>query len=214
MTKRTTIIVAVVIALIVVGAAVGGGVGGSLASKTTATSSLPAGLTTSTTSSGGGVVTVTVDRSTSSSTTSTSSDQSSATSSSTSSSASSTQTSGMGSYDCPAVDNTQYIPSISTSSTFTIVCDADQPKGVTGTDGGTVDDLNDGVLATSIESCIDACAGNALGGGGCTAVTYGANITAALARGGITGNCFFKDQRAQTFVDDTSGQVISAYLDT
>jgi len=120
----------------------------------------------------------------------------------------------MGTYNCPAQNGTSYTPSIDTSATYTIVCDVDQPKGVSGIDGGLVEDINTGTVTYSIEACIDGCVGNNIGGGGCTAVTYGANVTLALTRTseGISGNCFYKTQRAADFVSDNSGQILSAFL--
>jgi len=119
----------------------------------------------------------------------------------------------MGSYNCPAQNNTSYSSSLDITSTYTIICDADQPGGAPGIDGSEVQDLNTGVVATSIEGCIDACVGNALGGGGCAAVTYDLNITKALSRGGVTGNCFLKDQRAEELLSYGVGVAVSAYLD-
>jgi hypothetical protein len=80
-----------------------------------------------------------------------------------------------------------------------------------GLNGGTVDDLT-AVVAYSIDACIDQCDAYNVAGGSCEAVTYGANITLALSRGGIQGNCFLKDQRGASNVADNSGQVEAAFL--
>lgn len=80
-----------------------------------------------------------------------------------------------------------------------------------GFNSGTVTDLT-AIVAYSIDSCIDQCVAYNVAGGSCQAVTYGANITLALSRGGIQGNCFLKDQRGASDVADNSGQVESAYL--
>jgi hypothetical protein len=68
------------------------------------------------------------------------------------------------------------------------------------------------VLATSIETCIDQCATQRYAGGNCSAVSYGANITQALNRGGVQGNCFLKDQRSAVGQVDLSGQQEAAFL--
>jgi hypothetical protein len=117
----------------------------------------------------------------------------------------------MGSYDCPAQNATTYTSPLSPSTPYTIICNADQPDGVAGITPDTlVRDLNTGLVASSIEACIDLCIGAAIGGSTCTSVTYGANITLALSRGGITGNCFLKNERAEKFLLDQS-EVVSAF---
>lgn len=87
-----------------------------------------------------------------------------------------------------------------------------QPAGVPGIAGGVVTDLNTGVVAESIETCIDACVGYATWNGRCVAVTYEANITAALEPYGSTGNCIFKAQRTRDVYMSDEGMMISAYL--
>jgi hypothetical protein len=120
----------------------------------------------------------------------------------------------MGAYDCPAQNSTIYTSPISPSTPYTIICNADQPDGVDAITPNTlVRDLNTGLVASSIEACIDLCIGAAIGSStssSCTAVTYGANITLALSRGGITGNCFLKNERARDFLLDQS-DVVSAF---
>ena len=77
--------------------------------------------------------------------------------------------------------------------------------------GTLVEDIT-AVVAYSIDTCIDQCVAYNVAGGTCNAVTYGANVTLALERGGIQGNCFLKNQRGATNVADNSGQVESAFL--
>ncbi|KAK5077579.1 hypothetical protein LTR24_009501 [Lithohypha guttulata] len=208
--KRAFIILTLAVFLFVAGAAVGGGIGGSLASKSSSKeiAQTETSSSSSPSSSSGGAATVSTSSSPSAARTT-------IIGTSTESTANPTQTAttSEGTYNCPAQNDTTYTPSISPTAIYTIICDADQPKGVTAAYYGTVDDLNDGVVATSIEACIDACAGIAIGGGGCTAVTYGANITLALSRGRITGNCFLKNQRPETLTVDNSGQIVSAFLE-
>lgn len=94
---------------------------------------------------------------------------------------------------------------------FTILCDTDWPEGVDGADGGTVEDLT-AVISYSIHDCIDSCVAYNIAGGSCEAVVYGANITLALSRGGVQGNCFLKTEPGAQDTADNSGQVEAAFL--
>lgn len=202
--KKWVAILVMILAMVIVGLAVGVGAGLGISQKSD-NESTQSSDTSSITS---------VAALTSSPSTSDASTTQSATRTSTSS-ASATPTSGMGSYNCPAQNNTLYTSNITRDVTYRILCSADQPVGVAGIDGGTVEDLNSGLVATSIEACIDLCVGAEIGGSTCTAVTYSANITTALDRGGITGNCFLKNQRAEEFMvaenDEYNRGAISAY---
>jgi hypothetical protein len=116
----------------------------------------------------------------------------------------------MGAYNCPSDNGTIYSPSITKSYTFQILCNIDW-YGVAISGNANLVDIQT-VLATSIDACIDSCAAQRFSGGNCSAVSYGANITLALSRGGVPGNCFLKDQRGLVDRKDTSGQEIAAYL--
>jgi hypothetical protein len=122
-----------------------------------------------------------------------------------------TPTSSEGSYNCPSDNNKSYVSSLLSTGTWNILCDTDWPNGVDAFGGGTVTDLT-AVIAYSIEGCIDQCAAYIVAGGSCEAVVYGANITLALSRGGVQGNCFLKSNRGAENTVDNSGQVEAAYL--
>lgn len=47
----------------------------------------------------------------------------------------------------------------------------------------------------------------------CKAVTYGANLTAAIVQSESEGNCYLKDARGSG-IYDSSGLVMSGYIDT
>jgi hypothetical protein len=118
----------------------------------------------------------------------------------------------MGSYNCPSDNGTAYTPSIAPTLRFTRLCDLDFTGGSAGVLGSKVKDLR-AFIATSLEACIDQCAADrSTHVSNCSAVSYGANITLALSRGGINGNCFLKDQRSVTPNIDNSGQEESAFL--
>jgi hypothetical protein len=200
--RRTVFwIVLAVVLLVIIGAAVGGGVGGALASKKSSDSALAGPTSSGSALPGGG----------GGSTTATGTDTSIATTASTPTS--SPSASGMGTYECPASNGSTYTPSLaSTALTFIRLCSVDWPLGASGISGGSVVDI-EAVIATSMESCIDQCAAYSNANGGvCRAVTYGANITRALARGGISGNCFLKTQKGIKDLADGSGQEEGAYL--
>lgn len=205
LSKRAFIIALVVVVLVVV--AVGGGVGGSLASK----KSQPSNTIVSSSTSSAPVMATTTNSKTKSSSSATNTVSSRT---KTSSSSTAQPTSGMGAYDCPAQNDTTYVSSLSSSYKFLIACNRDSVGGAPGINGGTVIDLTPkGTLADSIQACIDACVASTLGGTTCKACSYGANITLALQRGGIVGNCFLKNQRAASLSIDSTGQAITAYLD-
>jgi hypothetical protein len=116
----------------------------------------------------------------------------------------------MGTYNCPSENGTSYTPTLTNRYIFQILCDTDfYGKGIN--DKGNVVNIQN-VIATSIEACIDQCAAQRYAGGNCSAVSYGANITLALSRGGVQGNCFLKDQRSVVGQLDVSGQQEGAFL--
>jgi hypothetical protein len=118
----------------------------------------------------------------------------------------------MGSYNCPSDNGTTYSPSIASTLRFTRLCDVDFTGGSAGVLGSRVVDLR-ALIATSLEACIDQCAADrSTRVSNCSAVSYGANITLALSRGGINGNCFLKDQKSVNPIVDNSGQEESAFL--
>ncbi|KIW78739.1 hypothetical protein Z517_08578 [Fonsecaea pedrosoi CBS 271.37] len=181
--------------------------------KTSTTSPAPALSTTVTTTSASATSAtsepaVSTSSPSSSSTTSTTGTTSTSTSST---AAATTSSSGEGTYNCPADNNTNYVSPLLSTATWTILCDTDWPSGVDSFSGGTVVDLT-AVIAYSIEACVDQCAAYNVAGGNCEAVVYGANITLALSRGGIQGNCFLKSDRGEENIADNSGQVEAAYL--
>ncbi|OAG40344.1 hypothetical protein AYO21_05435 [Fonsecaea monophora] len=225
LSSRTFIIVIAVVTALVVAAIIGGSIGGVLANKhssdsakadsaeTSTTSPAPALSTTVTTTSPSATSTnsepaVSTSSPSSSSTTKTTSTTSTSTSST---AAATTSSSGEGTYNCPADNNTNYVSPLLSTATWTILCDTDWPSGVDSFSGGTVVDLT-AVIAYSIEACVDQCAAYNVAGGNCEAVVYGANITLALSRGGIQGNCFLKSDRGEENIADNSGQVEAAYL--
>ncbi|OAP58340.1 hypothetical protein AYL99_07430 [Fonsecaea erecta] len=237
LSSRAFIIAIAVVTALLVAAIIGGSIGGVLAHKNnsgsdkaesaqrsstspatavsaTATATATAGATTSP-SATVEVVPFTFSSSSSSSTPSSSSssatvETTTATGTSTSSTSISTASSQEGTYNCPADNNEEYVSSVDATATWTILCNTDWPAGVAALSEGTVYDL-DAVIAYSVQSCIDQCVENNLSGGGCQAVVYGANITLALSRSGITGNCFLKNDRGAQNSVDNSGQVEAAY---
>ncbi|EXJ62098.1 hypothetical protein A1O7_02531 [Cladophialophora yegresii CBS 114405] len=221
LSRRAFIIVIAVVMALAVAAIIGGSVGGALASRNNSGSSQgQADAVESSSTSAATTQTTATATSTTPTTTSTnepvipptissSSVSSSRTSTSTSSAA--TPTSSEGSYNCPSDNNKSYVSSLLSDATWTILCDTDWPVGVDSFSGGTVEDIT-AVVAYSIESCIDQCAAYNVAGGPCGAVVYGANITLALSRGGVQGNCFLKSERGAENIFDNSGQVEAAYL--
>ncbi|QDS77718.1 hypothetical protein FKW77_004191 [Venturia effusa] len=207
-TRRKFIPVLSVIVLLIVG----GGVGIAIAARKNQSPSGPA-TTSATTSST--PTSLSVSPATATSLSSTSSPSVSTASSkptvstTTTISTSPTATAGMGTYNCPADNGTTYSPNLTKRYNFKILCDTDfYGKGVNGK--AVVDVQN--VLATSLQACIDQCASQRYAGSNCSAVAYGANITQALARGGVQGNCFLKDQRSAIAQADSSGQQEAAFL--
>ncbi|KAJ9616675.1 hypothetical protein H2200_000394 [Cladophialophora chaetospira] len=207
--KSFIIVIAVVTALVVAGI-IGGSVGGVLASKSSSGGAQADLVSTSSTTT---AAATSAPASTSSfeALTSSGTTTSSLSTSTTSSSATATPTSGEGTYNCPSDNDRSYTSPLSSTQEFTIFCDTDWPSGMDGFRSGTVTDLT-AVVAYSIDACIDQCVAYNVAGGSCGAVTYGANITLALSRGGIQGNCFLKDQRGASNVGDDSGQVEAAFL--
>ncbi|KIW70417.1 hypothetical protein PV04_02688 [Phialophora macrospora] len=236
LSRRNLIIAIAVATALAVAAIIGGSVGGVLANKSSSgsaqadavksTSLAPAitqgsAIATNTvaavTSTSEPVTSTSISSSLATSTPVSSSSVSTTVSSSpvststTSTSSASTPTSSEGSYNCPSDNNKSYVSSLLTSETWTILCDTDWPSGVDSISGGTVVDLT-AIVAYSIEGCIDQCAAYNVAGGSCEAVVYGANITLALSRGGVQGNCFLKSEPGATNTLDSSGQVEAAYL--
>ncbi|ETI20027.1 hypothetical protein G647_09042 [Cladophialophora carrionii CBS 160.54] len=240
LSRKNFIIVIAVATALAVAAIIGGSVGGVLASRNSSggsqadavevrwicslltrtdgvlispalkSSSMSAAITqTTATSTSTTPTTASTTESVTATTVSSSSVPTSATSTSTSSAA--TPTSSEGSYNCPSDNNKSYVSSLLSTATWTILCDTDWPLGVDSFSGGTVADIT-AVVAYSIESCIDQCAAYNVAGGPCEAVVYGANITLALSRGGVQGNCFLKTDRGAENFSDNSGQVEAAYL--
>lgn len=118
--------------------------------------------------------------------------------------------SSYGAYNCPTMDQTIYTARFGSAVKFQILCSIDwYGPGLNGR--GDVIDITRSV-AYSIEDCIDECAANRVGGGNCTALSYGANITLALERGGIAGNCALKDQRSLENITDTTEQEATAWM--
>ncbi|KIY00508.1 uncharacterized protein Z520_04193 [Fonsecaea multimorphosa CBS 102226] len=220
LSRRALIIVLAVATALIVAAIIGGSIGGVLANKNKSDSASADSAKTSSTSSATAIPTAVATTSASASTatsepatstTTRSSSLSTSTSTTSTASASTATTTGEGSYNCPADNNTNYVSPLFTDATWTILCDTDWPSGVAALSGGSVVDLT-AVIAYSIDECIDQCAANNIAGDGCQAVVYGANITLALSRGGIQGNCFLKNDRGAENSVDNSGQVEAAYL--
>ncbi|KIW24674.1 uncharacterized protein PV07_10376 [Cladophialophora immunda] len=239
LSSRAFIIVVGVATALLVAAIIGGSIGGVLANKNnsgsakaelanTSTTSPAAALSTEVATTSASAITVTSEPATptnvppaslsTSATTSSSplytTTMTTTTTTSTSTaptSTATTSTSGEGSYNCPADNNTNYVSPLLSTETWTVLCDTDWPSGVDAMNGGAVVDLT-AVIAYSIDACIDQCAAYNVAGGDCEAVVYGANITLALSRGGIQGNCFLKSDRGAKNTVDNSGQVEAAYL--
>ncbi|KIW96132.1 uncharacterized protein Z519_03199 [Cladophialophora bantiana CBS 173.52] len=222
LSTRAFIIVVAVVTALMVAAIIGGSVGGVLASKNSSGSARADLANTSSTSLSTtqptAVATIpapTVPTTPNPATPTTPSPPSLSTSTASTSTAptstATTSASGEGSYNCPADNNTDYVSPLLSTATWTILCDTDWPSGVDAFSGGTVTDLT-AVVAYSIDACIDQCAAYNVAGGDCEAVVYGANITLALSRGGIQGNCFLKSDRGAKNTADNSGQVEAAYL--
>lgn len=214
MKKWVAILVAVLIVLVIaLAAGIGAGVGMKSSGKeqiltSTTSSASQAGVSTRTVAPSGSPISS--SSSTTPATGTSIDDSKTRTKTSTRSASTATQTSGMGFNNCPSNNGTIYTSGLS-PLTYQIVCNVDQPTGVDSINGGKVIDLNKGLIATSIEACIDLCVGAYVGGAQCNAVTYGANITRALSRGGVSGNCFLKNARAAQFSPDNSGNVVSAF---
>lgn len=185
--SRAQFIALVILLVVAVAAGVGGGVGGALGGRKLFSSN--DGTASSTSTSVGTTATP-----------ATSSPESSA----------SPTNQRIGSYNCPADNNTIYRSSSTRPLLFLRLCDLDYPAGSEGVGRGVVVDLR-ATNTTSLEACIDQCAFDFLNLSNCTAVTYSASTILATDRSS-RGNCLLKDQLAKLPVRDGNRQFQSAFL--